>query len=372
MDVAEGVDRYETVIIGAGQAGLATGYHLKRLGMPFVILDAQERVGDAWRTRWDSLRLFTPAWVDGLPGMPFPAPRWSFPTKDQMADYFESYVARFDLPVRTGVTIDHLTRTGDRYALSQGERGIEADRVIVATGANRVPKVPAYASALDPWILQMHSAEYRNPSQLRDGRVLVVGAGNSGAEISYELAPTHPIWLAGTPTGQIPAPLGTRRYRVGFHVFRFFGTRVVTRGNPIGRRLLPKLERQAAPLVPVRLDDLAAANVELVPRVAGVRDGLPLLEDEQVLEVENVIWCTGFRQDFPWIDLPIFDAEGRPMHERGVLPSDPGLYFVGLNGQYSLASEVLPGLGRDVGYIAEVIAREMAAGPATKTAPSAA
>ena len=372
MDIARETERFETVIIGAGQAGLATAYHLKRLGVPFVILDAQERVGDAWRTRWDSLRLFTPAWVDGLPGMPFPAPRWSFPTKDEMADYLESYAARFELPVRTGTPIELLVQEGDRYVLSSGGRRIEADRVLVATGANRVPKLPAYASALDPWILQMHAAEYRNPSQLREGRVLVVGVGNSGAEIAVELAPSHPIWLAGTPTGQIPAPLGTRRYRMGFHVFRFFGTRVVTRGNPIGRRLLPKLERQAAPLVPVRLDDLAAASVERVPRVAGVRDGLPLLEDERVLEVENVIWCTGFRQDFPWIDLPIFDPEGRPVHDRGVVPSRPGLYFVGLNGQYSLASEVLPGVGRDARYIAEAIAKETSAGRRPRAATSAA
>jgi putative flavoprotein involved in K+ transport len=371
MDIARDAERFETVIIGAGQAGLATGYHLKRLGVPFVILDAQERVGDAWRTRWDSLRLFTPAWVDGLPGLPFPAPRWSFPTKDEMADYFESYAARFELPVRTGTQIERLVQEGDRYVLSSEGRRIEADRVVVATGANRVPKLPAYASALDPWILQIHSAEYRNPSQLREGRVLVVGVGNSGAEIAVELAPSHQIWLAGTPTGQIPAPLGTRRYRMGFHVFRFFGTRVVTRGNPIGRRLLPKLERQAAPLVPVRLDDLAAANVQMVPRVAGVRDGLPLLEDERVLEVENVIWCTGFRQDFPWIHLPIFDPEGRPVHDRGVVTSGPGLYFVGLNGQYSLASEVIPGVGRDARYIAEAIAREESAGRVPQAAPSA-
>ena len=372
MDVAPGVDRFATVIIGAGQAGLATGYHLQRLGVPFVIVDGQERVGDAWRTRWDSLRLFTPAWADALPGMPFPAPRWSFPTKDEMADYFERYAATFELPVRTGIPIDRLARDGDRYVLSSGDRRIEADRVIVATGANRVPNVPPFASALDPWIQQMHSAEYRNPAQIREGRVLVVGAGNSGAEISVELSGSHPVWLAGTPPGQIPAPLGTRRYRMGFHVFRFFAHHVVTRRTRIGRRLLRKMEHQAAPLVPVRLRDLAAANVERVPRVVGVRDGLPQLEDGRVLEVENVIWCTGFRKDFPWIDLPIFDPEGRPTHERGVVPSEPGLAFVGLEGQYSLSSDVLPSGGRDARYVAETIARETSPGRVAREAADAA
>jgi putative flavoprotein involved in K+ transport len=358
MDVEHGAEHHGTVIIGAGQAGLATGYHLARLGVPFVILDGQERVGDSWRTRWDSLRLFTPAWIDGLPGLSFPAPRWSFPTKDEMADYLESYAARFELPVRTGIAIDRLAREGERFVLYHGDRRNEADRVIVATGANRVPRVPAAASALDPWILQMHSAEYRNPSQLREGRVLVVGVGNSGAEIAHELSGSHPVWLAGTPSGQIPAPLGTRRYRVGFRVFRFFGHRIVTRRTPIGRKMLRKLEREAAPLVHVRLRDLRAANVERVPRVTGVRDGLPRLEDGRVLEVENVIWCTGFRQDFPWIDLPIFDPEGRPVHERGVVPSEPGLSFVGLVGQYSLSSDVLPGAFRDARHLAELIAKE--------------
>jgi putative flavoprotein involved in K+ transport len=356
MDRTQGVEHLETVIIGGGQAGLAMGYELQRRGLSFVILDAQDRVGDAWRVRWDALRLFTPAFVDGLPGMPFPAPAWSFPTKDDMGDYLERYAEHFDLPVRTGTPVEGLSKEGDRYVLTTSDRRVEADRVIVATGANRVPKVPAFAPALDPWILQMHSAEYRNPSQLREGNVMLVGVGNSGAEIALELSRTHRVLLAGKPSGQIPVRHGSRRSRPFFHVFRFVGHHVLTRRTPIGRKLLAKLETKAAPLIRVKWKDLAAAGVELLPRVAGVRDGLPLLEDGRVLEIENVIWCTGFRQDFPWIDLPIFDEEGRPRHERGVVPSEVGLYFVGLVGQYSLSSDVLPGTSRDPGYIASVIA----------------
>jgi putative flavoprotein involved in K+ transport len=356
MDRTQGAEHVETVIIGGGQAGLATGYELKQRGLPFVILDAQERVGDAWRTRWDSLRLFTPAFVDGLPGMPFPGPAWSFPTKDEMGDYLERYAERFDLPIRTGAPVDGLSRDGDRYVLTMGDRRMEADRVIVATGANRVPKVPAFARALDPWILQMHSAGYRNPSQLRAGSALLVGVGNSGAEIALELSRTHRVLLAGKPSGQIPVRHGSRRSHPFFHVFRFVGHHVLTRRTPIGRRLLAKLETKAAPLIRVKSKDLAAAGVERVPRVAGVREGLPLLEDGRILEIENVIWCTGFRQDFPWIDLPIFDEGGRPRHERGVVSSASELYFVGLVGQYSLSSDVLPGTGRDPGHIASVIA----------------
>jgi putative flavoprotein involved in K+ transport len=356
MHTTQGGEHLETIIIGGGQAGLAMGYELRREGVPFTILEAQERVGDAWRTRWDSLRLFTPAFIDGLPGMPFPAPPWSFPTKDEMGDYLERYAEHFGLPVRTRTSVESLSEEGGRYVMTVAGRRVEADRVIVATGANRVPKTPAFASALDPWILQMHSAAYRNPSQLRAGSVLLVGVGNSGAEIAKELSSTHRVMLAGKPAGQIPFRHGTRRSRPFFHVIRFFGHRVLTRGTPIGRKLLPKLEGKAAPLIRVKSKDLETAGVERVPRVVGVREGLPELEGGRVLEVENVIWCTGFRQDFPWIDLPIFDDERRPRHERGVVPSAPGLYFVGLVGQYSLSSDVLPGASRDPRYIAKVIA----------------
>lgn len=370
MERTQGAEHLETVIIGGGQAGLAMGYELKRKGVPFVILDAQERVGDAWRSRWDSLRLFTPAFVDGLPGMQFPAPAWSFPTKDEMGDYLERYAEHFDLPVRTGTSVESLSREGDGYVLTMADRRVEADRVIVATGANRVPKSPAFASALDPWILQLHSAAYRNPSQLREGSVLLVGVGNSGAEIAKELSSTHRVMLAGKPAGQIPFRHGSRRSRPFFRVIRFVGHHLLTRGTPIGRKLLPKLETKAAPLIRVKSKDLETAGVERLPRVAGVRDGLPELDDGRVLEVENVIWCTGFRQDFPWIDLPIFDEEGRPRHERGVVPSEPGLYFVGLVGQYSLSSDVLPGTTRDPGYIARVITSRSHDGQPSSRVPS--
>lgn len=365
-------ERFDTVIIGGGQAGLATGYHLKQRGLPFVILDSQERVGNAWRTRWDSLRLFTPARYDKLPGLPFPAPAWYFPTKDEMGDYLETYAERFDLPVRTGVSVDRLSREEDRYIISVGDRRFEADQVVVSTGANRVPKVPGFASELDPRIVQIHSSDYRNPTQLRDGGVLLVGVGNSGAEIGFELSRTHRTWLAGKESGQIPVRHGTIRARLGFHVFRFVGHHVLTLGTPIGRRALPKLVTHAAPLIRVRTKDLARAGVERVPRVAGVQNGLPLLEDGQVLEVENVIWCTGFRQDFPWIDLPVFREDGRPVHDRGVVPSEPGLYFVGLVGQYSFSSDVIPGTGRDAGYVAKQIAPRAPNGPSAADTPAVA
>jgi putative flavoprotein involved in K+ transport len=351
----EGTERVETVIVGGGQAGLATAYVLARRGRPAVILDAHERVGDAWRTRWDSLRLFTTARYSGLPGFRFPAPGWSFPTKDEMADYLESYAERFALDVRTGTRARTLTRRGDRLVLTTDSGGrFEADHVVVATGAHRIPRQPAFASELDPSIVQLHSSDYRRPSQLQDGGVLLVGVGNSGADIALEVVRTHPTWLAGKETGHIPVRIeGSGKYF--FVLIRFFGHHVLTERTPFGRRALRKARGKADPLIRVRPKDLLAAGVERVPRVAGVRDGLPLLEDGRSIDVRNVIWCTGFRNDFSWIDLPAFGADGQPTHVRGVIPSVPGLYFVGLPFQYAKSSDVLPGIGRDHAYVAERI-----------------
>jgi putative flavoprotein involved in K+ transport len=349
-------ERFDTVIIGGGQAGLATGYHLAKQGRSFVILDANERVGDAWRKRWDSLRLFTPARFDGLAGMRFPAPAWSFPTKDEMADYLETYASRFDLPVRTGIRVDGIVREGDRFIVTAGDRRFEADHVVVASGAHQAPRVPAFAGELDPAIVQMHSSEYRNPSQLRGGGVLLVGVGNSGAEIAYELIEAHRTWLSGSETGQMPVRHGSFAARYFFRVFRFVGLHILTMGTPIGRKAIPKLKTKAAPLIRRRKKDLAAAGIERLPRVVGVRDGLPLLEDGRVFAVENVIWCTGFRHDFSWIDIPAFGEDGQPIHERGVATNEPGLYFVGLRFQYALLSDTLPGGNMDAEYIAKHIA----------------
>jgi putative flavoprotein involved in K+ transport len=350
-------ERFDTVVIGGGQAGLAVGYYLAKQGRQFVILDASDRVGDAWRKRWDSLRLFTPAVWNGLPGWRFPGSRRSYPTKDEMADYLEAYAESFDLPVRSRVKVDALSRDGDRYVIAAGEGRFEADRVVVATGAHHVPRLPEFAEELAPDIVQLHSSKYRNPSQLQTGGVLVVGVGNSGAEIAFEVSRTHTTWLAGKPTGQVPVPHGSLRGRTGFRVFKFLGHRVLTRKTPIGRKVGPKVVAKGPPLIRVREKELAAADVERVPRVTGVRDGLPLLEDGKTIGVANVIWCTGFRQDHSWIDLPVFDEDGELLHDRGVVDSESGLYFVGLIFQYAVSSDVLPGVSRDARYVAKQIAR---------------
>jgi putative flavoprotein involved in K+ transport len=360
-------DAYETIVIGGGQAGLSVGYHLAKRNREFVILDENERVGDAWRRRWDSLRLFTPAGFNGLPGMPFEAPKWSFPTKDEMAAYLEAYAERLALPVQAGMRVEQVAQEDGRFVVSTGDERLEARNVVVATGALRVPKLPRFAERLDPRITQLHSAQYRNPSQLHDGVVLVVGVGNSGAEIAYELAETHRCLLAGAAKGEIPVPHGSRRSRVIFRAIRFFGNHVLRTDTRIGRKVGPKIVAKGPPLIRRKEADLAAVGIERVGRVAGVQDGRPLLEDGRVLEVANVVWCTGFRTDFSWIDLPAFDGDGRPLHERGVVDTVPGLYFAGLIFQYSLTSDVLPNGGRDADYVARHIATREAKDVASTT-----
>ena len=356
MDQADVTERVQNVVVGGSQAGLAVGYLLARRGLPFVILDAGDRVGDAWRNRWDSLRLFTPGRYDGLPGMSFPGPAQALPGKDEVADYLETYATRFELPVRTGVRVDRLTRDGERLVVYAGDRRWEAEQVVVATGAYHTPRVPGFATELDPGIVQMHSTGYRNPSQLREGGVLVVGAGNSGAEIALDVAHDHPTWLSGRDTGHEPTRPGTVPDRLLTPLLWFAISHVLTVKTRIGRAMKRRFSSQGIPLGRVRRKDLTAAGVELAPRTSGVRDGLPELEDGRILDVTNVIWCTGFVPDFGWIDLPILGDDGLPAHDRGVVASEPGLYFMGLLFQYSLSSVLIGGVGRDAEHIAEHIA----------------
>jgi putative flavoprotein involved in K+ transport len=350
------IEHIETAIIGAGQAGLATAYHLQRRGRQCLILDRNQRVGDNWRAHWDSLRLYTPARYDGLPGMAFPASKWSYPTKDEMADYLAAYVERFALTVRMSTQVDRLEVADGSYVLHLGDDRIIADNVVVATGTfGRTPSVPDSAMDLAPSIRQLHSSEYRSPAQLKPGSVLVVGASHSGTEIAYEVATTHQTVLVGRDPGQIPVRLDNWGARLFFPVFTFLGRHVVTRRTPIGRKAKGEVRFHGVPMMRVQRADLQARGVERVlGRVTG-REGRPVLDNGEVLDVANVVWCTGFRQVFDWIDLPILGSDGWPREMRGVVSTAAGLFFCGLAFQYALSSMVLPGVSRDAAYIAKQI-----------------
>ena len=351
-----GREYVETLVIGGGQAGLATGYQLSQRDLPYKIIDANERIGDAWRNRWDLLRLFTPNRFNHLPGMPFPGYHWGFPSKNEWADYLESYARKFDLQVETGVRVERLARDGDRFIATSGQRRFEADNVVVAMSSWQRPRVPDYAPELDPGIVQLHVAEYKNPGQLQEGDVLVVGAGNSGGEVAIELVRTHKVSLSGAGNGAIPFRPESVAARVLMpFVGRVIFHRVLTTRTPIGKKARPKWISTGEPLIRVKPKDLAAVGVERVPRVTGVQSGLPQLEDGRSVEVANVVWCTGFHPGFSWIDLPVLGPQ-EPLHRRGIVESEPGLYFIGLKFLYSVSSEQIQGVGRDADYIAGKIA----------------
>lgn len=339
-----------TVVVGAGQAGLATAYHLGRRGQDFVVLEASDRVGTSWRQRWDSLRLFTPAGFDRLPGRAFPGPPDSYPGKEAVADYLEAYAEHFELPVQLGTPVTAVRRGDGHFAVTAGDRTWRARNVVLAPGAHGSPHVPAPARDLDPGIVQLHSRDYRRPGDLPDGPVLVVGAGNSGAEIALDVArdpaARRPVHLAGRDVGVTP-PLGR-------HTFSLL-QRLGRPGAYLAQRAL---RGGADPLGRVRPRDFAAAGVERLPRVTGVRGGLPLLEDGRTVEPATVVWCTGLRPDYRWLHLDVLEDDGRLRHRGGVVAGQPGLYAVGLPYQRSITSHLLGGVGADARFVVDhIVAR---------------
>ena len=347
----------DTLVIGGGQAGLSVSYHLRRLGVEHLVLDGEDRIGDAWRRRWDSLELFTPRRYDGLDGMRMPGDPAGSPTKDEMAAYLEDYAARFDLPVRTGHRVTALRRDGDSFTAETTSGTFRAQQVVVAMSNYQRPRIPGFAADLDAGIRQLHAYDYRNPAQLLPGRVLIVGAGNSGAEIANDIAAGHEVIVAGPSTGEIRGSYSG-----------FFNQHVLVRvvnglvfphlmsvDTPMGRRARPKVMTHGVPLIRVKSRELARLGVVRAGRVTGAEDGRPVVDGAPV-DVANVIWCSGYDPGLDWIDLPILDDRGEPRHERGVVPEVPGLYFVGLHFLTSMASAMVHGVGRDASRIAALAA----------------
>lgn len=334
------------IIIGAGQSGLAVGYHLRNESARIAILDDHERIGDTWRHRWDSLRLFTPGRFSALPGSPNPAGRSGFASKDDMAEYLEDYAQQFNLPVRTGVAVSRVAAVAGGFEVSTDAGDLRARSVVIAIGHNSVPQIPEFARSLHTNISQIHSAEYRGPSGIREGTVLVV-AGTSGAEIALELSGSHTVLLAGRSTPHIPDALF--RYAGGLYWLTVH--RLLTTATASGRRIAASCGRRGAPLIRISLAQVTAAGVRRLPRITHVVGGAPATDEETVLSVDTVIWATGFRPDLSWLPQLEVDDIGIPVTRRGVVAEIPGLYFMGLPFQYSLTSGLIGGAGRDAAYI---------------------
>ncbi|MDQ1716576.1 MAG: putative flavoprotein involved in transport [Pseudonocardiales bacterium] len=347
----------QTIVIGAGQAGLSAGFHLAKRGQEFVILDAADRIGGSWLNRWDSMKLFTPATHDGLPGLPFPG-GYGFPTREEMTAYLASYAERFALPVRTGVHVDGLFREGEGFRVTAGSTAYDAQNVVLATGVHRRPRIPDFADQLAKDIVQLHSCDYRNPAQLRPGTVLLVGAGNSAADIGLELAPAHRTLMSGRHPGHLPIDINSRQARMLFPFIWFTWTHVLTEKTRPGRKLQAQIRQgHGDMLIRVKPQQIDDAGIERTPRIAGVENGRPQTEDGVVLDVANVIWCTGFVPDFGWIDLPGLDSSGHLSTYRGRVTGQPGLYMLGQEFQYMFNSHTVGGVGRDAAFVVNDIAK---------------
>jgi len=340
-------EKFSTVVIGAGQAGLAAGYFLRKLNEDFIILDQGRQVGDSWRQRWDSLRLFTPSQHDGLPGFPFPAIRGTLPTKEDMADYLFNYAAKFSLPVELNTKVIELRKTSEGYEIITSKGSLFSDFVIVTTGANPIANIPAFAGQLDKKIVQIHSSEYKDPIHFLALTTLVVGAGTSGVEIAIELSKSRTTMLSGRPTPHIPDFV----FRYAGILYWWFAHNILTTNTPIGRKVRHKILSSGAPLISVSIDDVKKAKVEHLPRLKGTQNGLPQLEDDRLVSVDSIIWATGYKPDFSWIKFSTTDNKGWPVTKRGVSENSIGLYFIGMIFQFGLTSGLVGGVGRDAAYI---------------------
>jgi putative flavoprotein involved in K+ transport len=345
---AEVKDHFDVIVVGAGQAGLAIGYHLAQRGYRFAILEAAAEPGAAWRGRWDSLKLFSPVRYNSLPGLSFPGDPNSYPGRDEVADYLADYAERFRLPIELNSPARSIRRTENRYLVELDDRAYEADQVVVATGPFQVPNVPEIAERLDPEVVQFHSVDYRSPEQVPPGRVLVVGGGNTGYQIAEELARTHEVHLS-IGSRQMPLPqriLG----RDLFWVLETTGLMAKTKDSRIGRRAQGRDTLVGSSPRALR----RRHGVHLQPRVKDASGAEVTFSDGTRLTVSSVIWATGFKLDFSWIDLPIFDEPGRVIHQRGVTPC-PGFYFLGLTWQHTRGSALLGWVKDDAEYIAQQI-----------------
>jgi putative flavoprotein involved in K+ transport len=343
-------DFWHTVVVGGGQAGLATGYHLKKMNIDFLILDAETQTGDSWRRRWNSLRLFTPAWNNGMPGYPFPGEQNAFPTKDEAADFLLEYKEKFKLPVLYQAQVAMVKKSVYGFQIMLNDRMLETQNLVIATGNYAIPKIPTFADELNKNISQLHSSDYKSPVDLPEGDLLVVGAGTSGFQIAMDLlSEKRKIFISGRPTAQIPD-----------FVFKYFGRQfvwvnkhILNTNTPMGRKFQAVIMKGGgAPLINISPEAAQMAGVKILPRLKGVRDGWPVTENGEMIEPSAIVWSTGFHPDYSWMDLPgAIASNGYPETQRGISLKYPGLYFVGSLFQYSLTSTWIGGVGRDAVYI---------------------
>ncbi|MCW2578925.1 MAG: FAD-dependent pyridine nucleotide-disulfide oxidoreductase [Blastococcus sp.] len=357
----------DVLVVGAGQAGLALGHHLAFRGVNFLLLEAGSEIGHSWRSRWDSLRLFTPAEYSALPGMPFPAPSGDHhPSKDDVADYLRAYAQRFELPVRLSSPVFRLDRADDGTFTATVPAGtVRARQVVIATGPFQAPHIPALADRLDPLVPQLHSADYRNPAQLPEGgRVLVVGAANSGLQIAAELAATHPVTVA---VGSRPTELPQRI--AGRDLF-FWLVRSGFLALPSHTRLARRLSARGDLVIGTSSRALRRRGVDFRPRLADLDGRTATFADGTTVSAEAVVWATGYRPDHSWLHVPGVIVDGAVHHTAGVTDV-PGLYVLGLPWQTSRGSALLGFVGADAATLSARLTGSATRSEQLEPAPSA-
>lgn len=337
---------YDVMVIGSGQAGLSMGYYLKKTALSFTIIDQNTRIGDTWRNRYDSLTLFTPSFYSSLPGLRLKKERNCMPTKDDIANYLENYAKTFSLPVQLGIHVKNVSKIDDFFSLETNKGVVEARNLVVATGPFHTPRIPSFSKKLSKDIVQLHSSSYKNPSQLKDGNVLVVGAGNSGAQIAVELANTHKTYLS--TSGKLRfLPLFIMNKNI-FWWFDKLGILKATRDSFIGQ----KLQLYGDPIFGTELKTkMKAGLIRLKARTKTASENEVIFADASTLKVDNIIWATGFRPNYDWLNLPnLIDKQGNVIHERGIT-QQKGVFFLGLPWQYRRGSSLLEGVGKDAYYL---------------------
>ena len=338
----------EVVVIGGGQAGLAIGYLLAQQGRQFTILEAAGEPAAAWRTRWDSLKLFTPVRYDSLPGLTFPGDPDSYPGRDDVVAYLTDYAQCFELPVEFNSRVQSVRARDGGFRVELADRSYDADQVVVATGPFQVPFTPAIDAGLSSEVAQLHSSQYRSPGDLPPGAALIVGGGNTGFQIAAELTRSREVHLA-VGARQMPLP----QRILGRDLFRYLeATRLMNKTvtSRIGQRM-----KEKETLIGSSPRRARRQGIKLRPRAAGAHGTAVTFADGSELTVDAVVWATGFRLDHSFVELPVFDARGQVKHQRGVTEL-PGLYFLGLPWEHTRGSALLGWVKDDAEFIAQRIA----------------
>ncbi|AJY76107.1 flavin-containing monooxygenase [Paenibacillus beijingensis] len=338
--------RYDVIVIGSGQAGLAAGYYLMKKGVSFVLLDKGSEAGEVWRNRYDSLVLFTPRFYSSMPGMPLNGEPGSYAAKNEIAEYLKTYAEQFALPIHYDTEVLSLKKTANRFLVETNQGRYESKKVIIATGPFQKPYIPSISAGLPKGIKQIHTAHYRNEADLQDGSVLVIGAGNSGAQIAVELAQDRDVYLSvGHTIKYMPLML------LGKSIFWWFRELGVMKAN-LNSAMGKFISRQPDPIFGFDLKNMIReGNIQLKARTKAVTGDSIMFEDNSLLQVQNIVWATGFHSDYSWIQIPgVINGQGKPIHERGISPVS-GIYFVGLPWQYRRGSALIGGVGQDAEFI---------------------